>query len=89
MTSADGAIVALPYNQDAAGLAYRAEMAKRVFGIDSPGEAMELFADWESLLNKSLEQKERGISLCCSIVWEMWGLCCLIRQTNPIRRRIR
>lgn len=60
MTSADGAIVALPYNQDAAGLAYRAEMAKRVFGIDSPGEAMELFADWESLLNKSLEQKEKG-----------------------------
>lgn len=60
MTSADGAIVALPYNQDAAGLAYRAEIAKRVFGIDSPGEAMELFADWESLLNKSLEQKEKG-----------------------------
>lgn len=28
--------------------------------IDSPGEAMELFADWESLLNKSLEQKEKG-----------------------------
>lgn len=62
MKSSDGTIVALPYNLDGAGLAYRADMAQRVFGIDSEEEAMELFTDWEKLLKKSVEQKEKGHS---------------------------
>lgn len=60
MTAPDGRVVALPYNLDAAGLAYRAGMARQVFGIRSPEEAMELFGDWESLLRVSAEQKEKG-----------------------------
>lgn len=81
MTSSDGTIVALPYNLDAAGLAYRAEMANRVFGIQSAEEAMNLFTDWEMLLKKSVEQKEKGHSFmlfnCLGDVGSM-----LFNQTN-------
>ena len=58
--SESGRLGAVPYNLDAAGLAYRAGGMKEVFGVDTPGEAMALFPTWDAVIERGLEQKAAG-----------------------------
>lgn len=60
ITSPSGRLVAVPYNLDAAGLAYREEKAREIFGIESPEEAMEMFPTWDALIEASMEKKGQG-----------------------------
>ena len=69
--SASGRLVAVPYNLDAAGLAYRAGGMKTVFGVETP-RRWNCFLPGMPLLREGWSGNRRGWSLCSLIVWGMW-----------------
>ena len=89
MTSADGAIVLFPIIRTRRGWRIGLKWQNGFLELIRRGKPWSCLQTGRAFLIKAWSKRKRGISLCCSIVWEMWGLCCLIRQTNPIRRRIR
>ncbi|MBS6643346.1 MAG: carbohydrate ABC transporter substrate-binding protein [Clostridiaceae bacterium] len=58
ITSKSGTLVAAPYNLAASGLAYRAGMMERVFGLSKPDEVDQAFPSWEELIERGAEYKK-------------------------------
>ena len=59
-TNSRGEIVALQWDFDTAGLAYKRELAKEYFGTDDPDELHSLLPDWDAFIRKGQEVKEKS-----------------------------
>lgn len=64
--SSDGIQRAISYQVTPAGIYYRREIAKEVFGTDDPDEIGKLFTDYKTILDTAEKLKEKGYRIFSS-----------------------
>lgn len=67
VTDSTGAIKGASWQGCPAGMIYRRDIAKEVFGSDDPEEIQKKFADWDAFKSSAAELKDKGYSVVASV----------------------
>lgn len=64
---ADGALKGSSWQGCPAGLVYRSDIAKKVFGSDDPEKIQEYFSDWDKFAESAAKLKDAGYKVTASV----------------------
>lgn len=67
VTSADGALKGASWQGCPAGMIYRRDIAKKVFGTDDPEKVQENFKDWDAFKSAAAKLKDAGYKITSSV----------------------
>lgn len=67
VTDSNGALKGSSWQACPAGMIYRRDIAKEVFGTDDPEEIQALFSDWDAFKDSSVKLKEKGYLATASV----------------------
>jgi len=67
VTGTDGKIYGSTWQACSAGMIYRRDIAKEVFGSDDPAEVQKNFADWDAFKESAAKLKDAGYTVVSSV----------------------